>query len=60
MKTDCTPAQVTLYHSGAKNLRFTSNTYDVPDVNGWWWLWNGIKQWYPWQGIPQDAGSTVQ
>ena len=58
--SDCSAAQVTLYHSGAKNLRFTSNTYYVPDVNGWWWLWNGIKQWFPWQGIPQDAGSSVQ
>jgi len=58
--SDCSAAQVTLYHSGAKNLRFTSNTYYVPDAGGWWWLWNGIKQWFPWQGIGQDAGSTVQ
>jgi parallel beta-helix repeat protein len=58
--SDCSPAQVTLYHSSTKNNRFSSNTYYVPDVNGWLWLWNGLKQWFPWQGIPQDAGSTVQ
>jgi parallel beta-helix repeat protein len=56
---DCTAAQVTTYHSGAKNLRFTHNAYYVPDVNGWYWLWNGMKQWFQWQGIPQDADGTV-
>jgi hypothetical protein len=58
--SDCSPTQITTYHNGSKNLRFSSNTYYVPDVNGWWWLWNGIKQWFAWQGIPQDAGSTRQ
>jgi parallel beta-helix repeat protein len=57
---DCSAAQVTLYHSGSKNLRFSHNTYYVPDVNGWWWLWNGIKQWFPWQSLGQDVDGTVQ
>ena len=56
---DCTATQVTTYHSGAKNLRFSHNTYYVPDVNGWWWLWNGMKQWGQWQGVPQDTDGTV-
>jgi parallel beta-helix repeat protein len=56
---DCTATQVTTYHSGAKNLRFSHNTYYVPDVNGWWWLWNGMKQWVQWQGVPQDTDGTV-
>jgi parallel beta-helix repeat protein len=55
----CSATQVTTYHSGSKNLRFTRNTYYVPDVNGWYWLWNGIKQWFPWQGVPQDLGGVV-
>jgi len=57
---DCTATQVTTYHSGAKNLRFSHNTYDVPDAGGWYWLWNGMKQWFQWQGIPQDLDGTVQ
>ena len=56
---DCTAAQVTAYHNGSKNLRFSHNTYYVPDVNGWWWLWNGIKQWAPWQSFGQDLDGTV-
>jgi hypothetical protein len=51
---------VTLYHSGAKNLKFTHNTYYVPNVGGWLWLWNGLKQWFPWQGLGQDTTGTVQ
>jgi len=57
---DCSATQVNTYHSGAKNLRFTHNTYDVPDAGGWYWLWNGMKQWFQWQGIPQDLDGTVQ
>jgi parallel beta-helix repeat protein len=56
---DCTSAQVNLYHSGAKNLRFSHNTYYVPDVGGWWWLWNGVKQWSPWQSFGHDLDGTV-
>jgi len=56
---DCTPAQVTTYHNGSKNLKFTHNTYVVPDANGWYWLWNGMKQWFQWQALPQDADGTV-
>jgi parallel beta-helix repeat protein len=56
---DCTATQVTTYHNGSKNLRFTHNTYYVPNVGGWYWLWNGMKQWFQWQGIPQDVDGTV-
>jgi parallel beta-helix repeat protein len=56
---DCTPTQVTTYHNGSKNLRFTHNTYYVPSVNAWYWLWNGMKQWFQWQGVPQDVDGTV-
>jgi len=57
---DCTPAQVATYHSGAKNLRFSHNTYYVPDVGGWYWLWNGMKQWFPWQSLSQDVDGVVR
>jgi hypothetical protein len=43
-----------------KNNRFTHNTYYVPNASGWWWLWNGVKQWFQWQGVPQDGDGTVQ
>jgi hypothetical protein len=36
--SDCSATQVNTYHNGSKNLRFTHNTYYVPDVNGWYWL----------------------
>ena len=57
---DCSSTQVNTYFSGSKNLRFSHNTYDVPDAGGWYWLWNGMKQWFQWQGIPQDLDGTVQ
>jgi parallel beta-helix repeat protein len=57
--SDCSPTQVTTYHNGSKNNRFTRNTYYVPDVGGWWWLWNGVKQWFQWQALPQDLDGTV-
>jgi hypothetical protein len=57
--SDCTPTQITAYHNGSKNLRFTHNTYYVPNVSGWYWIWNGTKQWFQWQGIPQDVDGTV-
>ena len=56
---DCTSTQVTAYHGGAKNLRFSRNTYYVPDVGGWYWLWTGWKQWFPWQGFGQDLDGVV-
>ena len=37
----------------------THNTYYVSDVNAWWWLWRGMKQWFQWQGLPQDGDGTV-
>ncbi len=57
---DCSSTQVNTYFSGAKNLRFSQNSYDVPDAGGWYWLWNGMKQWFQWQGIPQDTDGSVQ
>jgi len=57
--SDCTATQIAIYHNGSKNLRFTHNTYHVPDVSGWWWLWNGGKQWFQWQGVPQDLDGVV-
>jgi parallel beta-helix repeat protein len=56
---DCTPTQVTTYHNGSKNLRFTHNTYFVPDVGGWYWLWNGMKQWFQWQSMSKDLDGVV-
>ena len=57
--SDCTSTQVATYHSGAKNLKFSRNTYYVPDVGGWYWLWKGMKQWYPWRSLGQDLDGTV-
>ena len=57
---DCSATQVNTYFNGSKNLRFSHNTYDVPDAGGWYWLWNGMKQWFQWQGVPQDTDGSVQ
>jgi parallel beta-helix repeat protein len=57
--SDCTPTQITTFHNGSKNLRFTHNTYYVPNVNGWYWYWNGSKQWSQWQAVPQDVDGTI-
>ena len=56
---DCTPTQVTTYHSGAKNLRFSHNTYYVPDPGAWYWLWIGVKQWFPWQSFGHGLDGVV-
>ena len=55
----CTSAQVAPYLNGSKNLTFSRNTYTVPSVNGWYWLWDGIKYWNQWQSLGQDLSSTV-
>jgi hypothetical protein len=57
--SDCTSAQLDAFHNGSKNLRFTHNTYYVPNLNGWYWYWRGTKQWFQWQGVPQDVDGAI-
>ncbi len=55
----CTSAQVAPYLNGSKNLTFSRNTYSVPSVNGWYWLWDGLRYWGMWQSLGQDLNSAV-
>ena len=41
----CTSTQAAPYLNGSKNLTFSRNTYSVPSVNGWYWLWDGFRYW---------------
>jgi parallel beta-helix repeat protein len=57
---DCTSTQLALYLNGSKNLTFSHNTYRVPSLANWYWLWGPeIKYWNQWQAIPQDATGTA-
>jgi len=58
--TGCTSAQASLYLNGSKNLTFVHNTYDVPSPSAQYWLWNGMKYWYEWQGLGLDTTGIVQ
>jgi Right handed beta helix region len=55
----CTAAQFAPYLSGLRNLTFTNNTYQVPDVSGSSWLWGGFKTWREWQALGHDPSGTV-
>ncbi len=55
----CTSTQVAPYLNGSKNLTFSRNAYSVPSVNGWYWLWDGLRYWGMWQSLGQDLNSTV-
>jgi parallel beta-helix repeat protein len=57
--SDCTSTQLAQYLNGAKNLTFSRNTYRVPSVSGWYWLWNGLKQWSQWQAFSHDLSGVV-
>jgi parallel beta-helix repeat protein len=58
--SDCSLTQLTPYLNGSKNLTFSHNTYRVPSLANWYWLWgNDIKYWNQWQAIPQDATGTA-
>jgi parallel beta-helix repeat protein len=58
--TSCTDAEVAPYLNGSKNLVFSRNTYKVPTLNGWYWLWGTTRKlWNEWQALGQDAGGTV-
>jgi parallel beta-helix repeat protein len=57
---DCTSTQLAPYLNGSKNLTFSHNTYRVPSLTNWYWLWGpNIKYWDQWQAIPQDATGTA-
>jgi parallel beta-helix repeat protein len=57
---DCTLTQLAPYLNGSKNLTFSHNTYRVPSLANWYWLWGpDMKYWNQWQAIPQDATGTA-
>ena len=56
----CTATQVAVYRDGSKNLTFARNTYTVPVLSGWYWDWDGVKQWSQWQALGLDTTSTVR
>ena len=55
----CTSTQVAPYLNGSKNLTFSRNTYKVPSLSNWYWLWNGSTYWSQWQSIGQDRDGTM-
>ena len=57
--SDCTSTQVAAYLNGSKNLTFSRNTYYVPSLTGWYWLWNGLKYWGLWQSVGHDVAGVI-
>ena len=56
---DCTASQVAEYHDGSKNLTFARNIYYVPSLTGWYWLWDGYRQWPAWQSFGHDVDGRI-
>jgi parallel beta-helix repeat protein len=55
----CTSTQLAPYLNGSKNLTFSRNTYYVPSLTGWYWVWNGLRDWYGWQSVGHDRDSGI-
>lgn len=54
------PCDVSAYLNNSKNNDFNFNTYQVPSVSGFYWLWGaGALDWTAWQALPQDANGSV-
>src|SRR4029434_7894658 len=46
---DCNSTQLSSYLNGSKNLTFSHNTYRVPSLSNWYWLWGANpKFWNQW------------
>jgi parallel beta-helix repeat protein len=57
---DCTATQLATYLNGSKNLTFSRNTYRVPSLSAWYWVWGAqVKYWNQWQALGHDVGGTV-
>jgi parallel beta-helix repeat protein len=55
----CTATQVAPYAGGSKGLTFSRNTYRVPSLSGWYWLWDATKFWGSWQGLGMDVDGSI-
>jgi parallel beta-helix repeat protein len=55
----CTSTQVAPYAAGLKGLTFSRNTYRVPSLSGWYWIWDATKFWGSWQGLGMDVDGSV-
>jgi parallel beta-helix repeat protein len=59
-QTGCTAEELAPYVDGSKNLVFQSNSYDVPDVAGRYWVWGGqLRTFADWQAVGQDTTASV-
>jgi parallel beta-helix repeat protein len=57
---DCTATQLATYLNGSKNLTFSRNTYRVPSLSAWYWVWGAhVKYWNEWQALGHDVDGTV-
>jgi len=44
----------------SKNNRFQANTYEVPNLSGRYWLWDGgLRAWSEWQTAGQDTTGSL-
>ena len=57
----CTSKQLAEYLNGSKNLTFYGNTYRVPSLTGWYWVWGAAStSWTEWRALGQDVGGAVR
>jgi len=56
----CDASSLLPYTNGSKNLTFTHNTYYVPSLTAWYWVWGAAAEyWSQWQALGQDTTGTV-
>jgi parallel beta-helix repeat protein len=56
----CVGSQPDPYVNNTKNNNFINNDYQIPDLNGFYWLYGGgLLDWTAWQAKPQDVGGSI-
>jgi parallel beta-helix repeat protein len=56
----CTPARLAPYLTGAGQLTFVRNTYQVPSAAGRYWMWGDAKSWAQWQALGHDRDGVLR
>lgn len=57
---NCTTEEYARYvDPNIKNIRFTGNTYEVFNLNGFWFFSDGWRNWSGWQTLGHDITGTI-
>jgi len=56
----CKPAQLQPYLTGAAQLVFVRNTYQVPSESGRYWMWGATQSWVQWRALGHDRDGVLR